>query len=313
MAAASTAGGSGGGGGGAGGFGAGDMEVEAYRRLFPLPFYERYLQNYVRPDARPLHRARDTSVALGPIASAHGSSSVKIGDTTMLAAVKLEVMTPSAEAPDEGSLAIEFHMPPICSPTVRPGRPADVAPVISKQLSDVITSSGMIDLKELSLISGKAAWTAYLDIYCLNSDGSLFDAALLSAIAAFSHLQIPLVSLNDDGRVIAVSGEQLENNSTIELVNKEKRKLSFQSIPFSLTCVLHNKYILADPTAEEESIMETFITVVLDSMGRLVSFYKPGGSVLVHSSTIKDCISLTKQRMEELQNILEDSTSAMEE
>lgn len=34
--------------------------------------------------------------------------------------------------------AIDFHMPPICSPIVRPGRPAEAAPVISKQLSDTI-------------------------------------------------------------------------------------------------------------------------------------------------------------------------------
>ena len=33
---------------------------------------------------------------------------------------------------------IEFHMPPICSPLVRPGRPAEAAPVVSKQLSDTI-------------------------------------------------------------------------------------------------------------------------------------------------------------------------------
>ncbi|EHA8587478.1 hypothetical protein COCNU_scaffold002341G000010 [Cocos nucifera] len=87
---------------GTGGF-AGEIEVEAYRRLFPLPFYERHLL-----------------------------------ESTMLAAIKLEVMTPTTDAPDEGSLAIEFHMPPICSPRVRPGRPAEVAPVISKQLSDVM-------------------------------------------------------------------------------------------------------------------------------------------------------------------------------
>jgi len=30
-------------------------------------------------------------------------------------------------------------MPPICSPIVRPGRPAEAAPVISKQLSDTIS------------------------------------------------------------------------------------------------------------------------------------------------------------------------------
>lgn len=146
---------------------AGEMEVEAYRRLFPLPYYERHLAESVRPDARPLARSRDTTVAVGAVASADGSSLVKVGDTTMLAAIKLEVMTPAADSPDQGSLGcikrsssffflflgfkkkelivicvfwlgIEFHMPPICSPLVRPGRPAEVAPVISKQISDVV-------------------------------------------------------------------------------------------------------------------------------------------------------------------------------
>ncbi|KAJ0099228.1 hypothetical protein Patl1_20509 [Pistacia atlantica] len=159
------------------------MEVDAFRRLFPLRYFERHLTESIRPDARPVGRARDTTVSLGAVASADGSALAKIGSTTMLAAIKMEVMTPSLEAPDEGCVAIDFHMPPICSPIVRPGRPAEAAPVVSKH-------SGMINLKELSLVSGKAAWMAYLDIYCLDADGALFDAALLSAVAAFSHCKI---------------------------------------------------------------------------------------------------------------------------
>lgn len=46
----------------------------------------------------------------------------------------------STYSPDEGCLAIESHMPLLCSPLVRAGRPAEEAPVISKQLSDVILS-----------------------------------------------------------------------------------------------------------------------------------------------------------------------------
>lgn len=289
-----------------------EMEVDAFRRLFPLRFHERHLQESIRPDARPLGKARDTSVALGAVASADGSALAKIGCTTMLAAIKMEVMTPTTESADEGCIAIDFHMPPICSPLVRPGRPAEAAPVISKQLSDTILSSGMINLKELSLVSGKAAWMAYLDIYCLDADGALFDAALLSAVAAFSHLQIPVVSLNDDGRVVVVSDEdggKLEK----EPVNKEKRKLKLSSIPFSLTCVLHKNYILADPTAEEESVMETILTVVLDSSFQLVSLYKPGGPVLAQTSVIQDCVALTRQRLKELQKILNEAVSDMEE
>lgn len=290
-------------GSGEGGDLSGEMEVDAYRRLFPLRFYERHFLESVRPDARPLSRARDTSLTLGVVESADGSAMAKIGSTTMLAGIKLEVMTPSSESPDEGCIAIEFHMPPICSPIVRPGRPAEVAPVISKQLSDIILSSGMINLKELSIIGGKAAWMAYLDIYCLDADGSLFDAALLSAVAAFSHLQLPPVSVNDNGRVFTLSEEQFEGKSA-EPVTKERRKLTLSSIPFSLTCILHKKYILVDPTAEEETIMESLVTVVLDSSGRLVSLYKPGGSVLAYTSTIQDSVALTRQRVKELQEIL---------
>ncbi|WCJ33467.1 Exosome complex component Rrp42 [Euphorbia peplus] len=289
-----------------------EMEVDAFRRLFPLRFYERHLAESIRPDARPLGAARDTTVALGAVASADGSALVKIGSTTMLAAVKMEVMTPSTESPDEGCLAIDFHMPPICSPLVRPGRPAEAAPVVSKQLSDTILSSNMIDLKELSLVSGKAAWMAYLDIYCLDADGSLFDAALFAAVAALSHLQIPIVSLNDDGRIVTMSEEDQEGKSEKNPVNKEKRKLMLKSLPFSLTSILYKNYILADPTAEEESIMETLVTVVLDSSSRLVSFYKPGGSVLAYTSAVQDCVALTRQRVKELKQILDDAIMGME-
>ncbi|KAL0013024.1 hypothetical protein SO802_000093 [Lithocarpus litseifolius] len=200
-----------------------EVDVDAFRRLFPLRFYERHLTESIRPDGRPLGRARDTTIALGAVTSAEGSALAKIGSTTMLAAIKMEVMTPSMDSPDEGCIAIDFHMPPICSPIVRPGRPAEIAPVVSKQLSDTISSSGMINLKELSLVSGKAAWMAYLDIYCLDADGALFDAALLSAVAAFSHC----------------------------------------------------------------------------------------GPVLAYTSAIQDCVALTRQRMKELQKILDEANSAI--
>ncbi|CAO2147359.1 unnamed protein product [Urochloa humidicola] len=285
------------------------MEVEAYRRLFPLAFLERHLGESVRPDARRLFEARPTTVALGAVSSAHGSALVRLGDTAVLASVKLEVMSPPAESPDEGSVAVEFHMPPTCSPLVRPGRPADVAPVISKALDDVLMSSGMLNLKELCLISGKASWLAYLDICCLNADGSLFDAALISAVAAFTHLEIPLVSVGDDGRVFTVGGNEGKNK--FELVNRGKRKLTLGDIPFSLTCALHKDNILADPTSEEESIIETYVTVVVDSSDSIVSIQKLGGAV-TSMEAIKECVSLAKERRQKLREILADSVEAME-
>lgn len=111
----------------------------------------------------------------------------------------------------------------------------------------------------------------------------LFQALEIPSLA----VQIPVVSLSDEGRIVLVPEDNGEGKVEKEPVNKEKRKLKLCTVPFSLTCILHKNYILADPTAEEESIMETQLTVVLDSSGLLVSLYKPGGAVLAHTSAIQ--------------------------
>jgi exosome complex component RRP43 len=90
-------------------------------------------------------------------------------------------------------------------------------------------------------------------------------------------VEIPLVSVGDDGRVFTVGGN--EGKTRFELVNREKRKLMLGDIPFSLTCALHKDSVLADPTSEEESMIETSVTVVVDSSDRLVSVQKLGGAV----------------------------------
>lgn len=100
-------------------------------------------------------------------------------------------------------------------------------------------------------------------------------------------MQIPVVSLNDDGRIVLVSEDNAGATKENEPVNKEKIKLKLNSYPFGLTCILHQNYILADPTSEEESIMETFLTVVLDSSFQLISLNKPGGSGVAHTSAIQ--------------------------
>ncbi|KAL3752593.1 hypothetical protein ACJRO7_000060 [Eucalyptus globulus] len=258
-----------------------EMEVNAFRRLFPVHYYERHLSESIRPMLDPWKKPE---IRLWAVASSDGSALAKIGSTmsfsplqslTMLAAIKMEVMTPFVDSPDGGRIAVEFHMPSICYPVVRPGGPAEVAPVISKQLFDSLLSSGMIDLKELSLIKGKAAWMACLNIYCLD--------------AAFLQLHIPVVSLNDEGRMVMVSEELEGEKLDKEPVDKEKRKLLLK-----------------------KSIMETFMTMVLNSSGPLVSLYKPGGPVLAHTSAIQECVALTRQRMKELQEIIDEAISTME-
>ena len=46
------------------------------------------------------------SIGVGAVSTAEGSALVKIGSTTMIAGVKLEVMRPTLEAPDEGAFEV---------------------------------------------------------------------------------------------------------------------------------------------------------------------------------------------------------------
>lgn len=58
-----------------------EMDVDAYRRLFPLRFFERHLSESLRPDGRPLGKARDTIVNLGKESRLLSSSESVNGNT----------------------------------------------------------------------------------------------------------------------------------------------------------------------------------------------------------------------------------------
>ncbi|KAL8158888.1 hypothetical protein V2J09_000425 [Rumex salicifolius] len=55
--------------------------------------------------------------------------------------------------------------------------------------------------------------------------------------------------------------------------------------------------------------METSVTLVLNPSGHLVSLYKSGGSMLLHASTLQDCVAITRKRLIELMSILDDALS----
>jgi len=99
------------------------LQADAFRRLFPEQYYAAFVADGLRPDGRPLHRCRPTTVGLGAVASADGSALVKLGSgTTVLAGLRLEVMRPEAGAPDAGSLALSVELLPLAYPDYRRAR-----------------------------------------------------------------------------------------------------------------------------------------------------------------------------------------------
>ena len=68
-----------------------DLGPDAFKKLYPEQYYERFLANGIRPDGRTFGRARPTTIGLEAVSTTDASALVKNGSTTVLAGIKLEV------------------------------------------------------------------------------------------------------------------------------------------------------------------------------------------------------------------------------
>jgi len=223
----------------------------------------------IRPDGRPLGKARGTSITPGVVTTADSSALVKLGHTTALAGVKLEVFIPTDAAPDQGRLVVAVEAPPLCHPDVRPGAPPELALLATEHVTQCLAAAGAVDLGDLCIEPRRAAWVAYLDIYLLDADGGTQDAALLAAVAALRGLRLPAVQVDATGNVVRDEGGAGGG-----------RGLAVRDVPVSVTCGVFRGRVLVDLSAEEEEVAEAAATCCVDRAGRVVRFVKPGGAPL---------------------------------
>ncbi|KAI7841051.1 hypothetical protein COHA_005279 [Chlorella ohadii] len=280
---------------------AGQVDADTFRRLYPDDYLRKFVEQGLRPDGRPLAAARPTSIGLGAVSTADASALVKVGSTTALAGVKCEVVPALPEAPDAGRLAVQVEMAPLCSATARPGRPSEAAQVLTEQLGALLSS--VVDARQLCIDAGKAAWAVYVDIYVLDADGSLHDACLLAALAALSSLRLRAVSIDESGRVQTGAAAQQQQQGE-QLAGQQERQLALSCLPVSSTCGLYRGRLLADPTAEEEPLLEAQVTAVLDESGAVLGF-SAGGTAAVSQAVVVQCLEAAKMRGKEVRAMLQ--------
>eukprot|EP01122_Echinamoeba_exundans_P001038 TRINITY_DN10981_c0_g1_i1.p1 TRINITY_DN10981_c0_g1~~TRINITY_DN10981_c0_g1_i1.p1 ORF type:complete len:269 (+),score=40.80 TRINITY_DN10981_c0_g1_i1:19-825(+) len=267
--------------------------MEAFRKIYPSEFYKKFLVQNVRPDGRGLQKVRRTTVSVGSITTAHGSSFVKIGNTALVCGVKAEIGNPAAAG--DRQLVTNVELLPICNAQFRPGKPSDQAHAVAQLLNDL--GATLLDTSNLTgeLSSGKYSWYLYADIYCLDYDGNILDAALASLIAALQNVRLPTLSLSAEG--------QLQVSPTAET------RLSLAHQPFSLSFGLLEEYVIVDPNAEEESLLNGTISIVMDDRGNVLNVLKSGG-IGVSEPKLDECMNLTKKRVKELVTVLDQTLSA---
>ena len=81
-----------------------------------------------------------------------------------------------------------------------------------------------MDLRALSIITGKSCWNLYVDALVLNDDGNVLDALSLACLAALANTRIPRVEI-----VAGENGEDPEIELDDDMDNSVR--LDLQGLP----------------------------------------------------------------------------------
>ena len=68
--------------------------AEAFKKIYPELYYDKYLSHNVRPDGRTPEKVRETNISVNSIETADGSAFVKLGNSTAIAGIKAQVGPP---------------------------------------------------------------------------------------------------------------------------------------------------------------------------------------------------------------------------
>lgn len=206
-----------------------------------------FLSQGMRFDGRSLDQFREIHVEKNVSKNAEGSARVKIGKTEVIVGVKLDVAEPYPDSKDKGNLMVNAELLPLSSPKFENGPPKFQAIELGRIIDRGIRESKFIDLKELCIKEGEKVWTVMIDIYPINDNGNLLDAASIGAIIALKNTRL----LKYD--------EETEKPLYGELSDK-KLPLA-KDIPISLTIHKIGNNLIVDPTTEEEEISESRVTI----------------------------------------------------
>lgn len=215
-----------------------------------------YLEAGKRFDGRDLLDHRDLEIEIGISKNAEGSSKVRLGNTEVVAGVKMDVGEPYPDHEDEGTMMTTLELTPLSSEEFDYGPPRINAIETARIVDRGIRESGMLDFKKLCIKSGEKVWTVFIDLYSINNDGNLLDACALAAIAALMTAKMPKY---DEKTERVVYGEY--TNKKIPIT---------KNVPITFTFHKVGKTIILDPGREEEAASESRVSIAVSSDGKEV-------------------------------------------
>src|SRR3989344_5941428 len=246
----------------------------------------RLFESNIRLDGRKFTDYRPVKVETNVINTAEGSARVIIGKTDVIVGVKMEVMEPYPDTPNEGSIMVGAELLPLSSPEFELGPPGQKAIELARVVDRGIRESKCIDFKKLCITEGEKAWMIVIDICTINDAGNLLDASSLAAIAALRNTTFP--EYKDD---------------KIDYKKKTNKKLDLKDIPLSATVIKIGDKFLVDPDSDEEKAIDARLTVASLSDGTLCALQK-GGDYPLTSEDIAKMVDIGIEKGNELRKLV---------
>jgi exosome complex component RRP42 len=245
------------------------------------------IQKDVRYDGRKRTEYRSIEIKTGHIETAEGSAEVTIGDTRVIAGVKLSVGSPYSDTPDNGSLMVNTELLPTADEDYEAGPPTIEAIELARVIDRSIREGDAIDSKNLCIRSGDLVWNVSVDICVLNDAGNLFDASSLAAMAAIRNSVYP----------------ELDEQDNVDYKHKTTNKLPLEKQPVAVTVYKVRDQIFVDPLAEEVALSDARLTVGVLDDGTLCALQK-GGDAPLTIDEIMSMVSLAQEKVSELRALL---------
>ena len=246
-----------------------------------------------RLDGRALDEIRPIEIEVGLIKKANGSARVKIGNSEVVAGVKVETGEPFEGLENKGALILSAEVLPTASPYIEPGPPDEETVELARVVDRGIRESEMLDLSKLALIPGEIVYVIFVDCSVINADGNLFDATSYAAVLALMNSKLPVFEIRD--RKAVDTGE--------------KQNPPLTTVPVSITAVRIGESVILDPTAEEEACMDARITITTNSDQNFAAVQK-GSTGAFAVEQLKRAAATARIKGEEIRAKLRESTKA---
>ncbi len=224
-----------------------------------------------RLDERAPDQHRPIKIQTGVIQKANGSAIVTLGNTEVIAGVKIAMGTPFPDTPDSGLLVVNAEILPLASPYAEPGPPSPEAIELARVVDRGIRESGMVDLKKLCLIEGKTVYTVFVDVNIMNVDGNLFDATSYAVVSALRSAKMKKYAVEKD-KVVA---------------KDEEIPVPVERVPVSITMARIGETLVVDPNSEEEAAMDMRITITTDDDGNVCASQKGEASTITPAQVLE--------------------------